>query len=63
MANELWLIDESGPRPMNVLERADDGEIRDSVELDRRPTAWGITLEPASGSASPTGEILFVAQL
>jgi anti-sigma-K factor RskA len=62
-AYELWMIDESGPVPMNVLEPADDGQIRDAVvldgQIDRQPTAWGITLEPAAGSASPTGDILF----
>jgi anti-sigma-K factor RskA len=64
-AYELWLIDESGPVPMNVLEPAADGQIRDAVvldgEVDRQPTAWGITLEPAGGSATPTGDILFEA--
>ena len=57
MAYELWLIDESGPVPMNVLDGADGGEIRDAIVIDgdggREPTAWGITLEPAAGSASP----------
>ena len=67
MAYELWLIDESGPLAMNVLDRADGGEIRDAIvidgEVDREPTAWGITLEPAAGSVSPTGDILFVAEV
>jgi anti-sigma-K factor RskA len=65
MAYELWLIDEQGPVPMNVLDRADGGEIRDAIvidgDADRKPTAWGITLEPAAGSATPTGDILFAA--
>jgi hypothetical protein len=65
MAYELWLIDDSGPVPMNVLDGADDGEIRDAIVMDgddgRVPTAWGITLEPATGSASPTGDILYVS--
>jgi anti-sigma-K factor RskA len=63
MAYELWLIDESGPVPMNVLDDADGGEIRDAIVIDgdsgREPTAWGITLEPAIGSAAPTGDILY----
>jgi len=66
-AYELWLIDESGPVPMNMLDRADGGEIRDAIviggDIDREPTAWGITLEPEAGSASPTGDILFVAEV
>jgi anti-sigma-K factor RskA len=67
MAYELWLIDESGPIPMNVLDGADDGEIRDAIAIDRdsgrQATAWGITLEPAAGSASPTGDILYVSSV
>ena len=68
MAYELWLIDESGPVPMNVLDGADGGEIRDAIVMDgdsrpRQPVAWGITLEPAAGSATPTGDILFVAEV
>ncbi len=67
MAYELWLIDDSGPLAMNVLDRADGGEIRDAVvmdgDVDREPTAWGITLEPEAGSVSPTGEVLFVAEV
>jgi anti-sigma-K factor RskA len=65
MAYELWLIDDSGPIPMNVLDGAAGGEIRDAIVIDgvngRQPTAWGITLEPADGSPSPTGDILYAA--
>jgi anti-sigma-K factor RskA len=67
MAYELWLIDDSGPLPMHMLDGADGGEIRDAVVMDgdlqRQPTAWGITLEPAAGSASPTGEILYATEV
>jgi anti-sigma-K factor RskA len=67
MAYELWLIDESGPLAMNVLDRADGGEIRGAIamdgDVDREPTAWGITLEPEAGSATPTGDVLFVAEV
>jgi anti-sigma-K factor RskA len=63
MAYELWMIDESGPVPMNVLDGADGGEIRDAIVIEgdsgRQPVAWGITLEPAAGSAAPTGDILY----
>jgi anti-sigma-K factor RskA len=66
-AYELWLIDESGPVAMNMLDRAAGGEIRDAIvidgDVDREPTAWGITLEPTAGSASPTGEILYVTEV
>jgi hypothetical protein len=67
MAYELWLIDESGPLAMNMLDRADGGEIRDAIVIDaavdREPTAWGLTLEPVAGSVSPTGDILFAAEV
>jgi anti-sigma-K factor RskA len=63
MAYELWLIDESGPVPMKMLDRADGGEIRDVVDIDSDPAAWGITLEPEAGSASPTGDILFALEV
>ena len=67
LAYELWLIDESGPLPMHMLDRADGGEIRDAIamdgDVDRAPMAWGITLEPEAGSTSPTGDILFIAEV
>jgi anti-sigma-K factor RskA len=67
MAYELWFIGEQGPVPMDVLDPADGGEIRDAIVIDgdaeNEPTAWGITLEPASGSATPTGDILFAVEV
>jgi hypothetical protein len=48
---------------MKVLDGADGGEIRDAIVIEgdsgRQPVAWGITLEPAAGSAAPTGDILY----
>lgn len=67
LAYELWLIDDSGALAMNMLDRAAGGEIRDAIvmdgDVDRAPTAWGITLEPEAGSTSPTGEILYVTEV
>lgn len=62
-AYELWLIDESGPRPMRLLERTDDGELRSVVDLPGEPLAWGVTVEPVEGSDAPTGDILFLAEV
>ena len=59
---ELWLIDASGPRPMNLLDRASGGDVRRALAVSGSPQAWGITIEPAGGSPAPTGEILFSAQ-
>lgn len=61
-AYELWLIDEDGPQPMRLLERADEGELRGVFDIDREPVAWGVTVEPDTGSPQPTGDILFLAE-
>ncbi len=59
-AYELWLIADGVPRPMRVLEPADDGVLRAVVDVDAAPEAWGITIEPEGGSPTPTGDILFL---
>jgi anti-sigma-K factor RskA len=60
MAYELWLIDDAGPRPMGMLEEAGDGQLQAVLDLDASPSAWGVTVEPESGSPAPTGDILFL---
>lgn len=60
---ELWLIDDAGATPMGLLDDADDGRVEDVVTIDGRPSAWGITLEPAGGSATPTMPILYVGEV
>lgn len=62
-AYELWLIDDAGATPMNVLDAAGDGSVEHVVEIDGEPAAWGITLEPESGSDVPTMPILYVAEV
>lgn len=59
-AYELWLIDDSGAIPAAMLDDASNGEVRRIVEMAENPLKWGITVEPAAGSAAPTGEILFL---
>lgn len=60
---ELWLIDSEGPRPMRILDGADDGEVRRVAPIDGEPVAWGITIEPQSGSDAPTLPIIYVAEV
>ena len=64
---ELWAVVEGRPVPAGLFE-TDDGSLRDVADLDdiadeASPTAWGITIEPDGGSAAPTGEILYFAEL
>ncbi|CAN5447795.1 hypothetical protein BH23ACT3_BH23ACT3_19380 [soil metagenome] len=61
-AYELWLIDADGPQPMRLLDGASDGELRGVFDIATSPAAWGVTIEPETGSAEPTGDILFVAE-
>jgi anti-sigma-K factor RskA len=63
MAYELWLIDASGPAPMELLDPAAGGEIGATIDIPGQPAAWGVTLEPRAGSPAPTGEILFSAEV
>jgi len=58
-AYEVWLIDAAGAHAMNTLDPAHDGELRASFPVDAEPTSWGVTLEPAAGSPTPTGDLLF----
>jgi anti-sigma-K factor RskA len=60
---ELWLIDASGAQPMGLLDNAPAGEVRRSISVDGTPQAWGVTIEPVGGSPSPTGSILFSAEI
>ena len=62
-AYELWLIDDAGPHPIRLLDTASGGEIARIVEIDGRPAVWGVTLEPESGSSTPTEPVLFVAEV
>jgi anti-sigma-K factor RskA len=57
---ELWLIDDTGPQPMGMLAAVGDGELQVVLDLDGAPSAWGVTVEPESGSPAPTGDILFL---
>lgn len=59
---ELWAIVGGTPTPAGLFE-ADDGVIRDVVDIDDvAAEAWGITIEPEGGSDAPTSEILYYAE-
>jgi anti-sigma-K factor RskA len=60
-AYELWMIGDGGPVAMDVLDDADDGRMREIIDVSARPQGWGLTIEPASGSPTPTGDVLYVA--
>ena len=60
---ELWLIDDKGATPMRMLDPADGGRVEHVVDITGRPVAWGVTIEPASGSEVPTMPILFAAEV
>lgn len=59
MAYALWFVEEDGVTPA-ALFSIDDDVVRvvEKVE-DIDPTAWGVTIEPDTGSPQPTGDILY----
>ncbi len=63
LAYELWLIDAEGAHAMGLLDDASDGDIERIMEIDGSPAAWGVTIEPVTGSATPTEPILYVAEV
>ncbi|MDA3038248.1 MAG: anti-sigma factor [Actinomycetota bacterium] len=57
--HQLWLLvdDEAVPEDLLVPE---DGAIRQVLEVsDRTAEGWGVTIEPATGSATPSPPILY----
>jgi anti-sigma-K factor RskA len=61
-AYEVWVIGEANrPVPAGVFQPAEDGTalVRlPRVEETARPRTFAVTLEPAAGSASPTGPMV-----
>ena len=60
-AYELWLITPDEAMAMYVLDPAKDGSVHHVLKAPVDPTAWAITVEPATGSPTATGDIIFVA--
>lgn len=62
-AYELWLIDAEGASPTGLFVPDDDGDITVELALNgRTPSAWGITIEPDTGSIQPTGPLLLTGE-
>lgn len=60
---ELWMVVEDGVVPAGLFVPS-DGAVGQVIEVDdNRPGGWGITIEPATGSDQPTGEILFTGTI
>ena len=56
---ELWLIDDTGPHAVRLLDKASDSQVRRVVSVDGSPSQWAITVEPEAGVDVATGEIIF----
>jgi anti-sigma-K factor RskA len=62
-AYELWLIDAAGANPTGLFTPDADGNVTIELPLDGRdPAAWGITIEPDTGSDQPTEPILLIGE-
>ena len=62
-AYELWLIDADGANPTGLFTPDGDGNVTIELPLDGRdPAAWGITIEPDTGSDQPTEPILLIGE-
>ncbi|MGH9168092.1 MAG: anti-sigma factor [Acidimicrobiia bacterium] len=63
-AYALWLIDQEGPQPAGLFRPGADGRATELVVGDLASAqALGITIEPATGSLVPTGEVLIEGSL
>lgn len=61
---QLWLIADGVASSAGLFQPGEEGEVL--VLLEGEPESGetvGVTLEPASGSSSPTGAVLFVAEI
>lgn len=63
MAYALWFVEADGVTPAALFTVEDDMvRIAETVD-DIDPIAWGVTIEPDTGSPQPTGEILYLGEL
>lgn len=61
---ELWIIDGGVPNPAGLFVPDPTGTALILLEGDVVPgAAVGVTIEPAGGSDTPTGEILYLAEV
>ena len=61
---ELWgILGDAGVQSVGQFDPV-DGTVRQVADIgDVEPTAWGITIEPAGGSPTPTTDIIFLAEV
>lgn len=63
-AYELWLISGDQAVPAGLLRPGDNGDASHLVSGDLgRSDSFGVTIEPAGGSETPTGDILIFGEL
>jgi anti-sigma-K factor RskA len=60
---ELWLIDGDGPSPAGLFVPGSDGLADVLVENVAAGQSIGVTVEPAGGSETPTGEVILIGGL
>jgi anti-sigma-K factor RskA len=48
---------------MYVLDPAADGNVHRSFAAAETPAAWAITVEPAGGAPTATGDIIYIASV
>ena len=60
---ELWLIDGAGPSPAGLFVPGSDGLADVLVENVAAGQSIGVTVEPAGGSETPTGEVILIGGL
>ncbi len=59
---ELWLLDDTGA-VASVLFVPGDGAQTVIGDLPGEPSGWGVTIEPEGGSATPTSDVIFIAEV
>lgn len=63
LAYALWFLLDDGVAPAGLF-RPRDGSVSAVLNVDDiDATGWGITIEPATGSAQPTTEVIFAGAI
>ncbi len=62
-AYALWFLGDDGVAPAGLF-RPEDGSVSEVLDIDDIDTnGWGITIEPAEGSAQPTTEVIYAGTI
>jgi anti-sigma-K factor RskA len=62
-AYELWLVTPEKTMAMYVLDPASNGQVHRMLRASADPSAWAITIEPASGTPVATGDIIYLGEV